>query len=296
MIIKKMIRLHTSGKSYSLATRFGESLTTMHEMFAYFMYYHNRFLDSNFEKFDDFTNAYNLDNRYGVVEYTDNDDQETRIYKYNEYFVEIDTRYAEIAALFSSYSDEKLLIIHNNAELKNMSPILYLDTYHEPTCLIRIKDSGIFYQLKVSNDTILSVIAERLAYYMHKSLLTRHDKQHRFENMTFPPNNFDIKYKVDDAWVVYDYTEHLDEINTIYQRFTEILADSLEELSLIEKFTEDHHYNDPLALDKICHNCGNNTPHYNGACNRHCSDLIYSSRFVCRYGKDCPLCPFIVRS
>ena len=291
-----MISLRTSGKTYTLATRFGESLPTMHEMLAYFMYYHNRFSDSNFEKFDDFTNAYQLDNKYGVIEYTDDDDQETRIYNYNEYFVEIDTRYAEIVALFNSYSDEQMLIIHKNAELKNMSPILYFETYHEPNCLIHIKDGDVYHEVKVRpDDNILEVIAERLAYFMHKRLPNR-DCTELFEKTPFPPNNFDIKYKIGDTWTVYDYTDHLNEINAIYKRFTEILPSSLEELTLIEKFTENYHYNDPLALYKKCHNCRRYTPHYNGACNNNCNNLIYNWYFKCKYGHDCPLCPFIQRS
>lgn len=295
MIIKKMISLRTNSKTYTLVTRFGESLPTMNEIFAYFMYHINRFSEIKFDKFDEFTSVYDMNDNYAVVKYTDNY-EDARVYNYKEHFDEINTQYKQVATMFDHCSNEELSNIHDHAERKNMSPILYFETYHKPNCLIHMKDCDVYYELKVRpDDNILEVIAERLAYFMHKILLNR-DCTERFEKMAFPPNNFDIKYRVGDTWTVYDYNEHLDEINSIYNRFTEVLSGSQEELTLIEKFTEDYHYNDPLALCKQCHNCGSYTPHYNGACNKHCTDLIYSWHFECRYGEDCPLCPFIQRS
>ena len=290
-----MISLRTTSKTYTLVTRFGESLPTMNEIFAYFMYHINRFSETKFDKFDEFTSVYDMNDNYAVVQYTDNY-QDARVYNYKEHFDEINAQYKQVAAVFDKFNNDELLVIHENAERKNMSPILYLKTYYEPNCVIHIKDCDAYHEVKVcTDDNILEVLAERLAYFMHKRLLTR-DCTERFEKMAFPPNNFDIKYKIGDTWTVYDYNEHLDEINAIYIRFTEILSSSLKELTLIEKFTEDSHYNDPLALSKQCHNCGSYTPHYNGACNKHCTDLIYSCHFECRYGEDCPLCPFIQRS
>ncbi len=298
-----MISLRTNCKTYLLVTRFGESLPTMNEIFAYFMYHINRFSETKFDKFDEFTSVYDMNDNYAVVKYTDNY-EDARVYNYKEHFDEINAQYKQVAIMFDKFNNDELLGIHDNAERKNMSPILYLETYHEPNCLIHIKDCDVYHEVKVRpddnvkvrpDDNILEVIAERLAYFMHKRLLTR-DSTERFEKMSFPPNNFDIKYRVGDTWTIYDYNEHLDEINAIYNRFTEILSSSLKELTLIEKFTEDYHYNDPLALCKKCHNCGSKTPYYNGACNKLCNDLIYSWHFECRYGEDCPLCPFIQRS
>ena len=290
-----MISLRTNGKTYSLVTRHGESLPTMNEIFAYFMYHINRSSETKFDKFDEFTSVYDMNDNYAVVQYTDNY-QDARVYNYKEHFDEINTQYKQVAAVFDKCSNDDLWVIHDNAERKNMSPILYFETYHEPNCLIHMKDCDVYYEVKVrTDDNILEVIAERLAYFMHKRLLTR-DCTELFEKMPFPPNNFDIKYKIGDTWTVYHYTDHLNEINAIYKRFTEILPSSLEELTLIEKFTENYHYNDPLALYKKCHNCRRYTPHYNGVCNNNCNNLIYSCHFVCRYGEDCPLCPFILRS
>ena len=290
-----MISLRTNGKTYSLVTRHGESLPTMNEIFAYFMYHINRSSETKFDKFDEFTSVYDMNDNYAVVQYTDNY-QDARVYNYKEHFDEINTQYKQVAAVFDKCSNDDLWVIHDNAERKNMSPILYFETYHEPNCLIHMKDCDVYYEIKVrTDDNILEVIAERLAYFMHKRLLTR-DCTELFEKMPFPPNNFDIKYKIGDTWTVYHYTDHLNEINAIYKRFTEILPSSLEELTLIEKFTEDYHYNDPLALYKKCHNCRRYTPHYNGVCNNNCNNLIYNWYFVCRYGEDCPLCPFIQRS
>ena len=294
MIIKKMISLRTNGKTYLLVTRFGESLPTMHEIFAYFMYHINRFSETTFDNFDEFTRNYQMNDNYAVVQYIDNY-EDARVYNYKEHFDEINTKYKQVAVMFDKSSNEELSIIHDNAERKNMSPILYFETYHQPNCLIQIKDRDVCHQLKVRpDDSILEVIAERLAYFMHNGI--NRDCTERFEKMAFPPNNFDIKYKVGDTWTVYEYTEHLDEINAIYKRFTEVLSSSHEELDLIEQFTEEYHYNDPFALCKSCHNCGRDTPNYNGVCNKQCNDLIYSSHFECRYGEDCPLCPFILRS
>ena len=247
-----MISLRTNGKTYSLVTRHGESLPTMNEIFAYFMYHINRSSETKFDKFDEFTSVYDMNDNYAVVQFTDNY-QDARVYNYKEHFDEINTQYKQVAAVFDKCSNDDLWVIHDNAERKNMSPILYFETYHEPNCLIHMKDCDVYYEVKVrTDDNILEVIAERLAYFMHKRLLTR-DCTELFEKMPFPPNNFDIKYKIGDTWTVYDYTDHLNEINAIYNRFTEILPSSLKELTLIEKFTEDYHYNDPLALCKKCH-------------------------------------------
>jgi hypothetical protein len=267
----------------------------MNQIFAYLMYHINRFSETKYDKFDEFTKVYNMNDNYAVVQYTDNY-QDARVYNYKEHFDGINTQYKQIAAVFDKCSNDDLLVIHDNAERKNMSPILYFETYHEPNCLIHIKDGDVYHEVKVRpDDNILEVIAERLAYFMHKRLPNR-DCTELFEKTPFPPNNFDIKYKIGDTWTVYDYTDHLNEINAIYKRFTEILPSSLEELTLIEKFTENYHYNDPLALYKKCHNCRRYTPHYNGACNNNCNNLIYNWYFKCKYGHDCPLCPFIQRS
>jgi predicted DNA-binding transcriptional regulator len=121
-----------------------------------------------------------------------------------------------------------------------------------------------------------SLVEERIAFYKFKASLLQTDLQ-------------DVKYETDkNEWIPYIYDAQ--KVDTIFKRFMEILPKSLDELALLEAFSED-----PLLLNKQCHNCGKRTLHYNDVCNRLCDRLVYERNFECRLGPSCPLCPFIIK-
>jgi hypothetical protein len=141
-----------------------------------------------------------------------------------------------------------------------------------PSCRIRIC---------IGDDAIEEIfftqpIADRIAYLMYSKVGCEIVDVHCKDD--------------DDTWIPYEY--NIDEVHAIYQRFCETL--SREELPAIERFCEDNHFNDPLALYKVCHCCGKHTSHYNTACGKLCNDVIYDRPFDCHWGVDCPLCKFII--
>jgi hypothetical protein len=120
-------------------------------------------------------------------------------------------------------------------------------------------------------------IAERIAYYQLKAKV-----------MKSPMTG--LRYKVGEAWIPFDYTRIIDDINKIHMRLMDIVSKNWDELEDMEQANDD-----PLAFHKECHNCGKPTKFYNDSCNRHCDDLVYENTYECRRGEDCIQCKYIIK-
>ena len=264
-----MIVITAEGRSMKVITPIDE-LSIIFDILACSIYNHNRAYGTTITHYSDLIQVYNSSSSSSdpfEIKYSDGQGG-LSVFDYVSYFEQIDARYLHIV---SGLSRQDISELDKNAEIKNMSIFRYFQVYCNPTCRIRI----------CIGDTIEEIfftqpIADRIAYLMY----TKHDYE-----------IIDVHCKDDDGtWIPYEY--NIDEVHAIYQRFCETL--SRHELPAIERFCEDNHFNDPLALYKVCHCCGKPTDHYNTACGKICNDIIYAHSFDCHWGADCPLCKFII--
>jgi hypothetical protein len=283
-----------NSEKYTFVPPIGQTITTIYDVFAYCMFNHNRVSPSNLvATFEDLLKVYKNDDVFAISYTEDSRPDNIIVFDYREHLQEINKHFVRSSAILSAYSESELSEIEEQSEVRKINPMLYIERFYDPNVLMRI-EGGAHQQIKVlSEDKLLTTISERLAYHMHK-IMVRFDTNgnESFADMGFKDDDFEITYRKGCEWYIYDVASHYDEINAIYKRFHEILSVKEEQLLAIEEFTQSNHFNDPLALNKICHRCGRNTNFYNDACSKRCDEIVEQNPFECMWGPNCPLCNF----
>jgi hypothetical protein len=276
-----MIFFRIQDETYHILPKNGKLFQTIYDWLGYSMYYYFRHLHQNIVCFTEIID--NFPENTIEINYTNESSSSSNNliqFDYKEHLAQINYNYSKIVLFMDNFNDAELAIIEQNAEDKNMNPLLYIETYYNPNCIIRIQDDC--FNLKLEYDKILVIIAERLAYYRFKNKLQEDDCFH----------DIDIKYRdeITQSFIIYNYREHLSQINNTYETFVQNLCYSDNQLSIIDKFSEENHFNDPLTLYKSCHYCEKETHHYLHTCNKICKDNLDAYKIKCIWGLDCPIC------
>lgn len=292
-IIKKMIYMSINNERYTFVPPIGQTITTIYDVFAYCVFNHNRANPSNVvTSFEDLLEVYKQDDVFTISYTEESRPNDLILFDYREHLQEINQHFVRASAILSAYSESELNEIEEQSEERKINPMLYIERFYDPNVLIRI-DGGVHEQIKVlSEDKLLTRISERLAYHMHKIMVNFDTNgSESFADMGFK-EDLEVTYRKGCEWYMYDVTKHYHEINAIYKRFHEILSVKEEQLLAIEEFTKINHFNDPLALNKICHRCGRKTIFYNDACSKRCDEIVEQNPFECMWGANCPICNF----
>ena len=288
-----MIYMSINNERYTFVPPIGQTITTIYDVFSYCIFNHNRTNPSNVvTTFEDLLEIYKENDVFTISFTEDSRPNDLIAFDYREHLKEINKHFVRASAILSAYSESELTEIEEQSEERKINPMLYIERFYDPNVLMRI-DGGVHHAIKVlTEDKLMTTISERLAYHMHKIMLCFDTNGNEsFADMGFK-EDLEVTYRKGFEWYIYDIDKHIDEINAIYKRFHEILSVKEEQLLAIEVFAKVNHFNDPLALNKICHRCGRNTIFYNDACSKRCDEIVEQNPFECMWGANCPLCNF----